>query len=301
MASQSDLNMKISVIIRTYNEQKYLDELLTKIFNQELGEHSLEVVVIDSGSTDSTLEILSKFNVVLTHIKKSDFTFGRSLNMACDVSSGDILVFISGHCIPVDNKWLYMLVEDLATNKAVYSYGRQIGRDTTKFSEEMIFSKYYPDDAAGNGIEGFCNNANSAILSKYWQIYKFDEDLTGLEDMHLARKLVEKGLKVSYRHQSAVFHIHSESFAQTKNRYEREAYAMREIFPEINITYVDLVRYLITSIFSDFKAAIKMKKFLKNLVPIVLFRLAQYVGSFRGNQKNYKLTEERKEKYFYPK
>ena len=66
------------------------------IASQELaGNLEVETVLIDSGSTDRTLEIAREFNCKITYIDKSDFSFGRSLNMGSDYSSGDI----SGLCI----------------------------------------------------------------------------------------------------------------------------------------------------------------------------------------------------------
>ena len=64
--------------------------------------------------------------------------------MGSKFASGDIFVYISGHCIPVDNLWLAKLIQPICDGSAGYTYGRQIGRDTTKYSESKIFEKYYP-------------------------------------------------------------------------------------------------------------------------------------------------------------
>ena len=86
--------MLASIVIRTYNEERYLNELLTAISEQKnnLVEH--EVVIVDSGSTDRTLEIAEKHNCRITRIEKSEFTFGRSLNIGCDFARGDYLAFV---------------------------------------------------------------------------------------------------------------------------------------------------------------------------------------------------------------
>ena len=123
--------MIASVIIRTFNEQKYLDQLLGLVFSQKCETVELEVVIVDSGSTDSTLDIAAKYPCKITHIDKADFTFGRSLNVGCEFSKGDFLIFVSGHCLPVDQNWIDELVKPLIEGVADYSYGRQEGRDTT--------------------------------------------------------------------------------------------------------------------------------------------------------------------------
>ena len=68
--------MIISVVIRTLNEETYLSELLDKILKQSIeNEDEVEIVIVDSGSSDRTLEIANKFNCRITNIKKEDFTF----------------------------------------------------------------------------------------------------------------------------------------------------------------------------------------------------------------------------------
>ena len=77
----------ISVVIRTLNEEKYLEQLLSAIQSQDKEGFDIEIVIIDSGSTDKTLFIAKKFEARITYINKSDFTFGRSLNYGSDFFS----------------------------------------------------------------------------------------------------------------------------------------------------------------------------------------------------------------------
>ena len=91
--------MKVSVIIRTLNEETHLRALLDGVNNQNT-KHEVEIVVIDSGSTDKTLLIASENFARITHIEKEKFSFGRSLNKGCNFANGEVLVFVSGHCIP---------------------------------------------------------------------------------------------------------------------------------------------------------------------------------------------------------
>lgn len=85
----------------------------------------------------------------------------------------------------------------------------------------------------------FCNNANAAVSRKAWQRFRFNEDLTGLEDMYLAKQLTEQGDKIGYAADASVYHIHDESWRQVRIRYEREAYALHQIMPEVNFTLAD--------------------------------------------------------------
>jgi glycosyltransferase involved in cell wall biosynthesis len=241
--------MLASIIIRTYNEQKHLPELLEAIKNQDKSLVDIETVIVDSGSTDQTLKIAEQFNCRITHINKEEFTFGRSLNVGCEFAKGEFLVFISGHCIPVKNDWIQQLVKPMIDNKAVYSYGQQIGRETTKFSEKQVFKKFYPSQSQIPQTGCFCNNANAALLKSAWLEQAFDENLTGLEDMLLAKQLVDKGEKLAYVAEAPVYHIHDETWHQVKVRYEREAIALQYIMPNVHFTLKDFIYCSISSIF----------------------------------------------------
>ncbi len=292
--------MLVSVIIRTLNEEVYLGELLHSISEQITKDFKLEVVVIDSGSIDKTLIIAKRFKCKITFINKDEFTFGRSLNMGSNFSDGDILVYISGHCIPIDNNWLLNLISPIRKGISGYTYGRQIGRDTTKYAEGKIFEKYFPDSSKIPQKGFFCNNANSAISRKVWSQFMFDENLTGLEDMDLAKRYCESGGKISYVSDACVFHIHNEIWRQTRIRYEREAIALQEIMPEVQIGFFDMIRYIFVSIISDSRSAIVEGCFLKQIFGIIAFRIAQYYGSYRGNHDHRELSKKRRENYFYP-
>lgn len=292
--------MLVSVVIRTLNEERYLEELLRAILKQKKINFDIELVIVDSGSSDNTLSIAEKYGSRITYIKKDEFTFGRSLNIGCKFSNGSILVFISGHCIPVDNLWLSNLIKPIQDNKSGYVYGRQIGRDTTKFSELEIFKKYFPKYSKIPQEGFFCNNANSAISKNVWQSLKFDEKVTGLEDMELAKRYVETGGSISYVATALVFHIHDETWAQTRRRYEREALALQSIMPEIQMHFFDMLRYILVSVIADSKVALKKRSFLKQFLSILKFRIAQFSGSYLGNHYNRVTSKERKENYYYP-
>lgn len=290
----------ISIIIRTLNEEKYLDELLNSIKLQNIKNFLIEIILVDSGSNDKTLSIAKKHKIKITHIEKKNFTFGRSLNMGCDISTGDILVFISGHCVPIGKNWLIKLINPIFQGFG-YSYGRQIGRDTTPFSESQVFLKQYPKYNMFNKIDFFCNNANAAISKQVWIKYKFNETITGCEDMELAKRYVSDGGRVCYVPNAIVYHIHNEDWKTIRRRYEREAFALKDIIPEVNITKIDFVHYLCIAFLKDFYTAFKKKIFFKTIYEILRYRFEQYYGSYIGNHLNRKLTSAKKLQYFYPR
>lgn len=293
--------MRVSIVIRTYNEDRHLEELLQKIALQYGDDLEVEVIIVDSGSIDNTLQIATMYDCRIVHIQKDQFTFGRSLNRGCEAARGDYLVFISGHCIPVDERWLINLLQPILHGTVSYTYGRQVGNGDSKFSECQLFNKYYPKTSNIPQEGFFCNNANSALAKEVWVKYKFDEDLTGLEDMELASRIYADGMKIGYVAEAPVYHLHDENWHKIKVRYEREAIALQRIMPQIHITFSDFVRYFFSSVFLDMGAALQEKRLLKNFGEILAFRLMQFWGSYCGNNEHRKLSRAMKENYFYPR
>ena len=295
------MNKEISIIIRTFNEERYLPYLLNRIRTQSLYDKT-ETLVVDSGSTDSTLAIAKDYESEIINIEKRNFTFGRSLNLGCAKAKGKYLVIVSAHCIPKNNYWIENLINPLVENISTYSYGRQIGSEETFFSESQIFNKYYPPITNLFQKGFFCNNANSAINKKEWEKYKFDETLTGLEDIDLAKKIFNNGGNISYISEACVYHCHKEKWGQISTRFERESYALLKISPEITINKSKLVYYIFSAIFFDFKKAFSKKILFKNsnILHIVLYRTFQFWGSYKGNKITKKYNNELSNRYFFP-
>lgn len=293
-------DVRLSIIIRTLNEAEHLDDLLTGIANQQTEGLGHEVVLVDSGSTDGTLEIAERHGCIIRHIRREDFSFGRSLNIGCEAANGDILVITSGHCVPVDNHWLRHLCHPLLDGEAEITYGRQYGGPNSQFSECRIFGKYYPEDSTEAQNSFFCNNANAALLHSAWAQYRFDEDLTGLEDMELAKRVVAAGGRVTYTPKAGVYHYHAESWKQVRRRFEREAIALQQIMPQVHVSPVDTARYITTSVWRDWCAAAREKMFTEKAGDILRYRWNQYLGTYTGNHQHRKLSRAEKEKYFFP-
>lgn len=292
---------RVSIIFRALNEEKWFGEALSACQRQNFGDLDLELILVDSGSTDKTVEIAESYGCRVLHIKKSEFTFGRSLNRGCEAATGDYLVFISAHCIPDDENWLSNLVAPLVDGSALYVYGKQIGHDVTRFSEHQLFSQYYPDHDRNTTSDFFVNNANAAILKSTWAQYRFDEEVTGLEDMLLGKEIKNDGGNISYVATAPVVHIHEESLSQIKRRYYREALTLREIMPEVHFNFGDFIRYFSAGIFHDFAEALNQRVFVREVIGILSFRFMQYWGSYRGHNENRKLSRVQKERYYYPK
>jgi glycosyltransferase involved in cell wall biosynthesis len=271
------------------------------IAEQDLPSGSFETIIVDSGSTDDTLAIAGAYNPRIVPIAKEQFTFGRSLNVGCEAARGRNLVFVSGHCIPTGPAWLKPLLAPLESGAAHYVYGRQAGHEMTRFSERQIFGKYFPERKADAQGGFFCNNANAALRRDVWARHRFDEDITGLEDMELAKRLIAAGLKVDYVPESVIYHIHDESWAKVRSRYERESLALQKITPELHLSLFDFTRYFLSALVHDVGAASREGPLLRLVPEIFMFRLMQYWGAYCGNNDHRVLSRKNKDRYFYPK
>src|SRR3990172_1973700 len=121
-------NMTCSIIIRAYNEEKHLGRLLEGIQYQTLKD--VEVILVDSGSTDSTVSIAEAFGAKVVHIRPEEFTFGWSLNLGIEKATGDFVVIASAHVYPVYPDWLESLLHPFEDEKVALAYGKQRGPES---------------------------------------------------------------------------------------------------------------------------------------------------------------------------
>jgi rhamnosyltransferase len=293
--------MLASIVIRTLDEERHLQALLEAIESQEGEDLESEVVVVDSGSSDRSLEIATAYGCRIEHIARDDFSFGRSLNLGCAAGAGDILVFVSGHCVPVGVDWLQRLTAPIVAGEVSYAYGRQVGGPATRYSESRLFAKQYPDQSQIPQQGFFCNNANAALRRDAWEKEPFDEESSGLEDMALAKRLVAQGNGIGYVAEAPVIHHHDETWRQVRWRFEREALALQSIMPEIQLSASDFLRYFLSAVLLDHGAALQERRLASVFFEVLAFRWQQYLGSYRGNHEHRKLSKHRKEHYFFPK
>jgi len=259
-----------------------------------------EVVVVDSGSDDGTLDIVENEDVLLQHIRKEDFSFGRSLNIGCRAASGEILVFISAHCYPEHEDWLAKLVAGFDDDKVAVVYGKQRGVAESHFSERQIFRSWFPDVSVLRQDGPFSNNANAAVRRKLWEKYHYDEALTGLEDVAWAQQVMRDGWWVSYRADAGVIHVHHESPSQIRNRYRREAITFQKVFPGEHFSVRDFLRLSTRNVIADLRAAGDEGDGLGKLWSILRFRVSQFAGTYQGFHMRRPPSSDLKKRFYYP-
>ena len=211
-------NYKISVVVRTFNEGKHLDELLTVLDSQKY--RNYEVVIVDSESTDNTCQIAKNHGAKIVSIKKSDFNYSYSSNVGVANSEGDIVCFLSGHSVPVSNNYLDALVAAFNSDSLIGGcYGDVIALPDGSWVEK-IFNRvgYWKNKLRGRGKEviiereihpGIFSCSNAAARRDLLMKHPFKEELgRGGEDIEVAYRMIEDGYVIAQVPYLLVMHSH---------------------------------------------------------------------------------------------
>jgi len=288
-----------SVVIRAFNEERHLGRLLEGISQQTI--QDLQIILVDSGSTDNTRKIAEGNGVDIVNISPEDFTFGRSLNAGIEAAKSDFILIASAHVYPVYPDWIERMLESLLDPSVALVYGKQRGVSDTKFSEHQIFNHWYPDVSTNPQNHPFCNNANAAIKRKLWVKNPYDETLPGLEDLAWARWAQDNNHKVVYNHQAEIKHVHEESWRGIKQRYLREGMAFKRIYPQEQFSFIDFIRLFIKNVISDIKQAVRERILLREIIGICRFRWGQFHGTYLGYKRSGPLTWQLRQSFYYPR
>lgn len=290
--------MKISVVVRCLNEAAHVETLIEGLKKQSTPVH--EIIFVDSGSTDGTLEIIERLADKVLHIDRSEFSFGRSLNRGIAAASGELVLICSAHVYPLYDDWVGRLAAHFDRPTVAYAYGRQVGDHRTKYSEAQVMSTWFPAKSIPKQAIAFANNANSMIRRDVWLDRPFDEGLTGLEDVAWAKATLESGLDLAYDAGASVHHVHEESWSIIRNRYRREAIAYKRIMQEDDMTALSAARLAFINIVRDYASAWRDGVLVSNFREIPTFRISQFYGAWQGFSQ--RLPEaELLSRFYYPK
>lgn len=197
-------NKKVSIIIRTRNEEQWIEICLRKIFEQTY--KNIEVIIVDNCSTDKTIEKIKNFNIQIVKIK--NFFPGKAINIGIKKSTGEYIVCLSAHCIPTNRFWLKNLINDLKKNKVAAVYGKQSPLPYSSPLDKRDLYNTFGSEKRVQKKDTFFHNANSAFHKKIWKKQPFDEKILHIEDRVWADKIISSGYKIIYEPRAEVFHWH---------------------------------------------------------------------------------------------
>ncbi len=219
--------MLASIIIPTKNEEDNIGRCLEAVFRQS-ADFPFEVLVIDSGSQDRTMEIVRKYPARLMEIPPSEFHHARTRNLGGTVSSGKYLVFLSGDAFPADKGWLSSLVRNFREPAIAAVYGRQLPKpdatpERTFFMHHRYGTERLVKTANNNGAGKYLlyqfSNVNSAVRREVWEQTPLPEDINAYEDFSFAVQIVRQGRAIVYEPDAAVFHSHNYSLMKSFQQY----------------------------------------------------------------------------------
>lgn len=248
--------MKATVVVLTFNAKPWIRDLLTSVEKQK-APWDFEILVIDSGSRDGTLEVVGSFPRVKLHqIPNSEFGHGKTRNLAAKMAKGEFVIFLTHDAVPAHEHWLEEMVRPFELNPEIVGvYGKQIPRPdccpTVKRDVIDTFARFGPDhytmvqqanpmitDQASRDAINFFSDVNSAVRRSFHTTKLPYRDINYSEDYAWGKDVIDAGYKKAYAPLGAV--IHSHSYAPMKY--------LRRMYDEMNGLKAATGRTLDTSI-----------------------------------------------------
>lgn len=218
---------KATVIIPTYNAEAFIKPLLKSLLAQEID--GLEILVIDSSSTDDTVSICREFGIRPHVIPKSEFDHGGTRTAAARMAGGEILIFMTQDVLPASNEAIGRLTSPFSSSKVAAAFGRQLPHPEASPLTRHLRHFNYPSrsysrtlkDAKKYGIKAaFLSNAFTAYRkSALEEIGWFKNGLILSEDSYAGAKLLLAGYELRYVAEAEVYHSHEYSLSEEFRRY----------------------------------------------------------------------------------
>jgi len=285
----------ISIILLTFNAEKYLDKFFVSLFeNLDKCSEESEILLIDSSSNDKTVEIARKYNVRPHIIERDEFDHGGTRTLAARISRGDILIYFTQDALLFNEDSISNLIKHFKDKDVGAVYGRQIYYDDTNLFGKHLRLFNYPenfliktyDDKYKYGLKtaflsnSFCAYRKTALE----EIGYFKEKLIMGEDSYAGAMLLKAGYKLFYEPNATVFHSHSYSVFQEFKRYfdigvfHRSEYWLLEEFGKAEGEGLKYIK-------SELDFLIKNRSY--NLIPEYIVRnILKYLGYRLGLNYN---------------
>lgn len=220
---------KFSIVIPTLNAAPLLATLLEKIKSQTI--QPIEILIIDSSSSDKTISIAHKHKVTVCKILRESFNHALTRQQAIEqLIHTDYVVLLTQDAILASDSSIETLLKAFEDPKVSIAYGRQLPWDNADSIEQHSRHYNYSDksyiysyqDKTAFGIkttfssDSFCAYRHSTFVT----LGGFDKTLVCSEDMYFAAKVLCSGYRVAYIAEATVFHSHNLSLRDEFKRYQ---------------------------------------------------------------------------------
>ena len=218
----------ISIILRTKNEELYLEKCLIALKRQNFIKS--EIILVDNGSIDNTLKIAKKYKCkIIKYPNSIKFNYSRAINLGIRKSNSEIVSILSAHCIPFDNYWIYNAFKHFQDPEIGAVYSRQLPTDSSSDKDLRDLFQVFRGETVYQQKDFYFNHASSFIRKKLWNKFKFNEKINGLEHLDWARQIQGIGNKIVYESSSKVFHFHGINQNTNLKRLKRHIQIIKKI------------------------------------------------------------------------
>lgn len=219
----------VSIILRSFNEAWALRETLPALAAQNY--KPWELIVIDSGSTDGSVELLGQFHPRhFVHISHSEYNPARVMNRGMGLASSNFAIFLNADATPQGPDWLGPLVAGLRDSQVAAVFGRQIPRPDCQAVFAHDYERCFGLNRESEKWEHFFSMASSGIRKDIWAKRGFNERMQYSEDDEYTRWCRAQGYRVVYVPESVAMHSHNYSPAQAWKRSFGEGRAQAAVW-----------------------------------------------------------------------
>lgn len=221
---------RVAVVMRTKDSAWVVDQALAGLFAQRF--RDFELLVVDSGSRDATLEVVGRYPCRLERIAPKAYFPGSVLNDAIRRTDAEIIVFQNSDVVPLSPHALERVLAPLSDPAVVASFARQVPRPEADAWVRRDYDVAFP--ATGDAPEWMALSLPfAAIRRSAWEAHPFYEDAWASEDTEWGRWAKRAGHAIRYVPDAVVMHSHNYTLRQIYGRrfVEGEADAFIERTP----------------------------------------------------------------------
>lgn len=227
----------VTVAIPVLDGGPRLAEVLTAVRAQQLG-RPLELLVIDSGSTDDSVALARRHSARVVEIPRPEFNHGATRNRLMELAAGTHVAFLTQDSVPATDGWLDALLRGFALGDDVaLTCGPQLPWPADSPMVRRELEEFFAAFGAGHvvrraielGPPSFWSSANGAVARWAWERVRF-RPVPYAEDHLLARDMLAAGFAKAYVPEAAVYHSHDTTPAQALRRYFDDFRALLEIY-----------------------------------------------------------------------
>ena len=223
-------DLQVTIMLRSFNEGWALRETLPALRAQEY--QQWELIVIDSGSTDGSVELIRNARPKhFIQITPSEYNPARVMNHGMQLARSEFGIFLNADATPRGNNWLRPLAEALRDPQTAAVFGRQIPRPDCQAVFAHDYERCFGSNRASTRWDHFFSMASSGIRKDLWAKRGFDERMQYSEDDDYTRWCRAQGWRVVYVPESVVIHSHNYTSAQAYKRSFGEARALAAVWP----------------------------------------------------------------------